>query len=431
MFVYGRILRKSFKNQKKRIILAVISVIMGASLISALVSVYLNIEEKVGKELSSYGPNIVVKPKEQGIQLEISGVNYSNSRNQKYLREDELYKIKKIFWKYNIIGFSPYLNTVVKVVEKDRSESVVLTGTWFNKDLDIPSEAFDTAKVGVQTIAPWWTVDGKWVKDEENKSEAILGAAVAKELKKETGDNIRIKYNDKEIDLKIVGILHTGGEEENQIFTNLSIVQDLMEVPDKISEIKVSAAITPDDEFAKRDITKMTKEEYDRWYCTPYIDSIALQIEEVITGSDALPIEQVASAQGGFLKKIKLMMLLISIVGITASVLGVLTTMTTSILERRKEIGIIKAIGSQSKQVIILFLGEMSIIGIVGGIIGYGVGIGLAQLIGNAVFNSKIAISVEMLPVTIITAIVITLLGGMVPVKNALKIDPVVVLRGQ
>ncbi|TDT57260.1 ABC transporter permease [Fonticella tunisiensis] len=427
--MYRRIILKSFKIRRKQIALAVIAVIMGASLISALAGVYLNIEEKVGKELSSYGANIIVKPKDDGIQLEIGGVNYGSNKQQNYLREDELYKIKKIFWKYNILGFSPSLNTVVKAGPKN--ESIVLTGTWFEKELEIPDETFKTTKAGVKTVSSWWTVDGKWINDEDNKPEAILGAAAAKQLKNKVGDVIRIRYNGKSIDLKVVGILHTGGEEENQIFTNLSIVQDLMGLKGKISEIKVSAAITPEDEFAKRDITKMTKEEYDRWYCTPYISSIALQIEEVITGSDAQPIEQIASAQGNFLKKIKLMMMLITLVAVAASALGVMTAMTTSILERRKEIGIIKAIGAQTSQTLALFMTEISAIGIIGGVIGYGAGIGLAQLIGNAVFNSRIVVNVIVFPLTIIIAIGITLIGCLIPIRNALKIDPVIVLRGE
>lgn len=427
--MYGRIIRKSFKIRKNRIALAVLAVIMGASLISALAAVYLNIEEKIGKELSSYGANIIVKPKDDTIQLEIGGVDYSSNKQQSFLKEDELFKIMKIFWKYNILGFSPYLNTIAKVGSKE--ESIVLTGTWFNKELDIPGEKLKTAKVGVKTVAPWWTVDGNWIKDEENKPEAILGAAVAKQLKNKIGDTIKVQYNGKTVDLKVVGILHTGGEEENQIFTNLSVVQDLMGLKGKVSEIKVSSAITPEDEFAKKDITQMNKEEYDRWYCTPYISSIALQIEEVITGSDAQPIEQIASAQGSFLKKIKLMMMLITIVAVVASALGVMTAMTTSILERRKEIGVIKAIGAQTKQTLTLFMAEIGAIGIIGGIIGYGAGIGLAQLIGDAVFNSKVMINVIVFPVTILIAIGITMIGSLIPIRSALKIDPVVVIRGE
>ncbi|KUO58422.1 MAG: hypothetical protein APF84_01635 [Gracilibacter sp. BRH_c7a] len=427
--MYGRILRKSIKVRRKRIILAVIAVIMGASLISALTGVYLNIEEKVGKELSSYGANIIVKPKGDDISLEIGGVNYSSNQQQNFLKEDELYKIKKIFWKYNILGFSPYLSTVVKVGPEN--ESVVLTGTWFDKEIDIPDEAFKSARVGVKTIAPWWTVDGEWINDEENKPEAILGSAVAKQLENRAGDTVSINYNGKMIELKVVGILHTGGEEENQIFTNLATVQGLTGLQGKVSEIKVSAAITPEDDFAKKDITQMTKEEYIRWYCTPYISSIALQIEEVITDSDALPIEQIASAQGNFIKKIKLMMMLITLVAVAASALGVMTAMTTSILERRKEIGVIKAIGARTNQIIALFMAEVAAIGVIGGIIGYGLGIGLAQVIGNAVFNSTVAINVIVLPVTIIIAIGITMIGSMIPIRNALKIDPVIVLRGE
>ncbi|HML35156.1 ABC transporter permease [Sporomusa sphaeroides] len=424
--MFLRIIGQSLKVRYKRILLAIAAVLMGASVAAALLNVYFSLNDKVGRELKNYGANIVVNPKNNALQLEMDGVNYTPVAERQYLDEAEIYKVKKIFWKYNIVGFNPYLDTVVQV----QGQNVTLTGTWFDKEIAVPQEAYKTVAAGMKTVAPWWQVEGSSIAADD-RQHVIMGAALAERFRVKPGDNIEFTYNQQRRTMQVAGIVNTGGAEDSQIYANLAVVQALLGLPNKYSQLKVSALITPDDALAKRNPETMTAKEYERWYCTPYMDSITLQIDEVLKNGQAKPIQQIAQAENKFLAKMNLLMLLVTVMALLAAALGVMTTMTTTVLERRKEIGILKAIGVEIQQVALLFLGEAAAIGLVGGIGGYAAGIGLAKFIGQSVFNAQITPDIQVLPLTISIAIAVALLGSSLPVWRATRIEPVVVLRGE
>ncbi|MDT8900126.1 ABC transporter permease [Anaeroselena agilis] len=421
-----RIIWQSLKVRYKRILLAVIAVLMGASVAAALLNVYYSLNDKVGRELKNYGANIIVTPKADALQLEIDGVNYTPVTERQYLDETEIYKIKKIFWKYNIVGFNPYLDTVVQV----QGQNVTLTGTWFDREIAVPKEAFKTVEAGIKTVAPWWQVEGNSIAADD-RQHVIVGAALAEKFGLKPGDNVEFTYNQQRRSMQVSGIVNTGGPEDNQIYANLAVVQELLGLPNKYSQLKVSALITPDDGLARKNPDAMTQKEYIRWYCTPYIDAITFQIDEVLKNGQAKPIQQIAQAENKFLSKMNLLMLLVTIMALMAAALGVMTTMTTTVLERRKEIGILKAIGVEIPQVALLFLSEAAAVGLVGGVAGYAAGIGLAKFIGQSVFNAQITPDIQVLPLTIGIALAVALTGSSLPVWRATRIEPVVVLRGE
>ena len=131
------------------------------------------------------------------------------------------------------------------------------------------------------------------------------------------------------------------------------------------------------------------------------------------------------------LGKIEDMMFLVTIIALIASALGVMTTMTTSVIERKKEIGLMKSIGAENKSIITLFLSEASIIGLLGGIIGFIIGIILSQFIGMSVFNTTISPRIEIIPLILILSIGVALLASIIPVRRAVKVEPAIVLRGE
>ncbi len=428
MFFY-KVLFKSFVQRKKRILLAVLAVVMGASLASALINIYLNVDEKVGKELRSFGPNIVVEPRSNELSLEVGGVTLNSGSGGRYIREDELFKLKKIFWKYNIVGFAPYLSLAVKAGAGE--EKVALTGTWFEKEVPVPGEEFKSFTAGARIISPWWKVDGQWVLNPDDKSKAMIGSAVARSLKLKVGDSFQVIYGDKKHPLKVAAIVDAGGSDDKQIFVNLPVVQGLAGLENKVARVKVSAMIVPEDDFSRRDNKTMTPEEFERWYCTPYISAIVKQIEEVFPDADAEPIAQIAQAEGNMMQKIKLTVLFVTLIALAASALGVTTVMTANVLERRKEIGMIKAIGAENLQVALLFAGEAAAIGIAGGVTGYLIGLGLAKFIAATVFVTEMKPEVMVLPATVVIALAVALLGSILPVRRAIGTEPVVVLRGE
>ena len=130
------------------------------------------------------------------------------------------------------------------------------------------------------------------------------------------------------------------------------------------------------------------------------------------------------------LNEIEWLMLLVTGVVLVASGMSVASTMTTTVLERRKEIGLMKALGAENRRIATLFFAEAGAIGIMGGLLGYFVGLGLAQVIGWQVFDTAISWRGVVFPVTVGVAVLVALVASRTPVKTALHIDPVVTLRG-
>ena len=135
MFI--RILRKSLSKRKSRISIAIVSVIMGAAIATALLTVSMDVSEKVGYEFRKYGANLMIVPESDTIEVGFPGVDFGTVTDQKYINESDLWKIKTISWRNNVLGFTPFLYQVVTIGENENEQSVVLVGTYFNKDIEI------------------------------------------------------------------------------------------------------------------------------------------------------------------------------------------------------------------------------------------------------------------------------------------------------
>ncbi len=410
----GKIIKSSFINQKKAITLMVTSIAVGTALVSSLLTISIEIVGKVSKELRSFGANIILEPKIEGL-VDISG-------QARFLRYDDIIKAKTIFWRHNIIGIAPFLELEKTVTLKNSNHTVRVSGTWIEKKLSLPGESGHFL-AGTKTVFPWWGIDGNWPHSDED---IIIGSSLASRLNIKIGDNILIENKN----FNVSGILHTGGKEEDHIYLNLETLQELSHMKGKISRIFVSALTTPMDEFAYRDPDTMTKTEYEKWYCTGYVTSIAKQLEEVFSGSKAKPIWHIAETEGRVLERLKILIYLISIISIIASALGVSTTMIMSILRRIEEIGLMKALGADKIKIIVIFLTEGLLIGILGGLLGYIISLYLSKYIGIQVFNTGLEQKGILLPVSIIIATSITIIGTILPIKRALKIKPSIVLKG-
>jgi len=414
--MFLRILRKSLQKRKSRIAIAVLSVIIGAAVATALLSVSMDVTEKVGYEFSKYGANLLVVPESDTIEVGFPGVGFGSVTEQKYINESDLWKIKSIFWRDNVLGFAPLLYQVVNIGEGESEQTVVLVGTYFNKDVEIFEPDSTVFKTGIQTISPWWEVEGEWITNQNDTTASMIGSNVAEKLDLEIGNPYIIKYNENYEDvlnettynLTVVGIITTGGNEDDQIFVNLQVAQNISNRNDKVHIVQVSALCNA---------------------CP--VDTFATEIEEKIPYADARTVNQLVNAEMNILGKISNMMFLITIVALLASALGVMTTMTTSVIERQKEIGLMKSIGAENKKIISLFISEAAIIGVIGGIVGFVIGVILSQFIGFSVFNSSITPRFEIILVAIGISVGVSLLASIIPVRRAVKVEPAIVLRGE
>lgn len=418
--MFSRILRKSLSKRKSRIAIAIISVLMGAAIATALLSVSMDVSEKVGFEFRKYGANLMVVPKSDTIEVGFPGVDFGAVTEQRYINESDLWKIKSIFWRNNVLGFAPLLYQVVEIKGGEEKQNVVLSGTYFNKDIEIikPYSQYDDPifNTGIKIISPWWDVNGSWIENSSDNTSSMVGKNVAEKIGLKIGDSYTISYirdyedptNFSNYNLTVIGIIETEGNEDNQIFVNLPVVQNITGLYGKIHTVQVSALCNE---------------------CP--VDTFAYEIQGAIPYVEARTVKQLVSAEMNILGKIEDMMFLVTIVALLASALGVMTTMTTSVIERKKEIGLMKSVGAENKKIIALFLGEATIIGIIGGILGYIIGFLLSQVIGMSVFNTSISSRFEVLPIAIGISIGVSLLASILPVRKATKVEPAVVLRGE
>jgi putative ABC transport system permease protein len=161
------------------------------------------------------------------------------------------------------------------------------------------------------------------------------------------------------------------------------------------------------------------------------VDTFAREIEKKLPYVEARTVKQLVSAEMGILLKIEKLLLLVTLAALLASALGVMTTMTTAVIERQREIGLMKCLGAENARIAALFFAEAALIGVIGGLLGYFAGILLAKFIGISVFGVTIASRIEVLPVAICVSLAVVVLASALPVRRATKVDPVVVLRGE
>ena len=426
-----RMIRGVLFHQKGKMLLIALTIALGASLATGMLNVVLGVEEKVNKELKNYGANIVVKPKDSSLLSDIYDVGGGAELNTAYLREDELGKLKTIFWAFNIVDFTPFLDTRVQIPD---GSAVSMTGTWFNHHLDLPTgESLDAGVVGMRS---WWDItEGRWLdeSDENAAGEIMAGTVLAVQHGWHAGDVIRLKGLNGEKDVTLVGIYDAGGDEDEQLYAALDLVQELTNLENRVASIEVSALTTPDNELARRaakNPAALSSRDYETWYCTAYVSAICYQIQEVITGSVATAVRKVAESEGTILDKTKLLMILITALSLIGSALGISNLVTASVMERSQEIGLLKAIGAKDRSVTGVVMTEILITALLGFAAGYVMGFGFAQLIGHSVFGSSIDMDPKVAPIVAGLIALVTIAGSLPAIRTILRLRPAEVLHG-
>lgn len=415
--MFLRLLYQSFRRQQRGKLLAGIAVTLGVAVATAMIAVGVDVGDKINRELRAYGANIVVYPEDAALQVRIGDEEVKPASAGAHLKESLLPNIKGIFWGHNILAFAPFLETQVQ----GKSSSIRVLGTYFDKQLRFGTEDFST---GVEKLYPWWRVQGAWPSDDGTG--VLVGSQLASRIGKQPGDLIDLSG----LSAHITGILNSGGTEDNTLIAPLALVQQLAHAPDAIDKIYVSALTKPEDAFARRDPGRMTTADRDRWYCSPYANSIAFQLREVFPGARGEQIRQAAQNEGTVLSHISGMMLLIAVASLFAAALAVSAAMATTILERRQEVGLMKSLGATASTITSLLVCEATLLALGAGVIGFLLGDLLAQRVGHTVFHSGVAMSPVLLPMVILLALLVTIGGSAAAIRRALKLDPVLVLRG-
>lgn len=432
--MFLRIVSDSFTRKPRRKILTAAALALGMAVATATLTVALDVGDRLAREFRSLGANLLVTPASDTLPLEIGGVDYRPVDAGAYLPESDLGKLKTIFWRNNVMGFAPFLDVPVAIAPDGSPANAQgnsheeLIGTWYSHSVQVPDGGapFTT---GISATDPWWHVDGRWFADAAD--EAVAGTALAQRLNLRAGSRIKIAAGGNSRTLTITGTVSTGGREDNAILAPLQIAQGLAGRSGQYRRLLVSALTKPADTFSERDPSTMTPVEYDRWYCSPYISSISHQIQQQLPGVEVRAIRQVAEGEGRILTRVSGLMWIVTIAALFAAALAVGATSATTVLERRDEIGLMKALGASRRAVSSFFVAEQLLLALVGGVLGFVLGIILARALGVGIFGVAPALRWILLPIVLVLAAVVALLGSLLPLGHASRVDPAPVLRGE
>ena len=428
--MFLRLVADSFGRQPRRKLLTGAALALGMAVVTAAFSVSLDVGDRLAHEFRGLGANLLITSQADSLPLEIGGVDYRPVDAGSYLPESDLGKLKTIFWRNNIVGFAPVLE--VPVVAKLLSPEALpikatLIGTWARHSVLIPDGR--TYVTGMEQTNSWWNVDGRWFDDQA--SECLVGKSLAARLGVKVGDQLSIHAFDPSIGFKITGILSSGGPEDDAVIVPLNRAQLLAGKPGEYRRLYVSALTKPEDDFARRNPSTMNAADLERWSCSPYASSIAYQIQQVLPGVDARVIRRVAEGEGTILTRVRTLLWLATFAALLAAVLAVGASSAASVIERRSEIGLMKAIGAGSGTIGFLLAAEQLLLAFVGGGVGYALGIILARLLGERIFGVAPEPSILVFVVVIVLAAIVTLLGSAIPLRRASRYEPAPILRGE
>ncbi|MFT4109554.1 ABC transporter permease [Propionicimonas sp.] len=425
--MFARMILRALRRQPAKKLMIALTICLGAALTTSMLAVMLDIGDKVKQELSSYGANIEVTPKGSSV---VSDTYQTDGSAAGALKESELPRLKTIFWANNLEDFAPYLTVAVEDPSGDGA-SLSLVGTWFDHTLDVPDGG--TVETGLSRLRAWWEVEGVWAAD-SGPAELMVGRAVADARGWKVGDAVALSTARRSVQARVAAIFTGGDDEDELVYAPLALAQELAGRSGELDRVEVRAITTPENELsqrAERDPTSLSAADWETWYCTAYVSSISYQIEETLTDSVAKPVRQIADTEGVILDKTQLIMTLIAVLAMVGAALGIANLVTASVMERSAEIGLLKAIGARNGAVVALVLGEMLVVGFVGGLVGFGLGLGLAQVIGQWVFSSWIILRPMVLPVMAALVTSMILLGCLPSLRALARLQPSDVLHGK
>jgi len=423
--MFFRLLMESFRRQRRRKLLAGIAILLGTTAVTAMLALATTIGDRIHKELAVYGANIIVYPKADQLEVKVGGVDIKPASGGTYIKESDLEKLKTIFWANNITGVSPEnkIEGYIALQNDTEAQKVSWIRVWFN-------HTFGNLTTGAPAMHPWWKLQGKWPSDND-AVEVAVGSHIAKRLQLALGDRFTLAQMGQIGPLKAVvtGIVTTGDSTDDAILSPLESIG----VPG-LDRVEISARTKPEDAFARKNPETLSPKDHDRWYCSPYANSIAYQIREAIPGAEAEQVRRVEQSEGNVLNRISGLMWLISAAALLAAGFAVSAAMATAILERRGEIGLMRSLGASKGAIALLFYAETGLLAVFAGSLGYLAGSGLAAWLGARIFRgdggaAEAVLIPVLLPVVVTLAFVVAIAGSTPSVRTALRMEPSAILR--
>lgn len=240
----------------------------------------------------------------------------------------------------------------------------------------------------------------------EKKGEVLAGIKLKEALKITEGDNVSLHTEEGVMNYSVSGFIESGRAEDSSFLLSLEDAWRLLGTDRMLSAVLVRGEAGE-------------------------TESIADEIEKALSSVSVKTIRQVAVAEVSLLYKMQLLMILVSIIVLFAASVSVAGTVGANVIERREEIGLMKALGATANNIRTFYVAESTLIGIVGGIDGFILGYIFTQAVSWKAFGSFITIPFFLVPLSVLAGLLISLFASHFPVRDALKYNPAVILRGE
>jgi putative ABC transport system permease protein len=342
-------------------------------------------EKDVADKLDQFGSNILLLP-ETGETLSFGGVTVGTSQG-KELDMAMIPQMKTIQNKETLATISPKLLADADI----QGKRALLVGVDFTQEL---------------RLKKWWKINGLEKGQMPEVHEILLGSDVARILNLSPQQHVQIKGQD----FQVRGIIQPTGSIENDqaIFMDLTILQKVENKPTAVSLIEAAAFC----------------------YTCP-IEEVTRQLREKLPDVKVTALQATLQSRDDTVQRFSLFAIVISVILLITSGFVVAMSMISSVKERTRDIGVLRAIGFRKGHIIQMLFLEVSFVSLIGGLIGFGLGMGLAMKFGSVI--AQMTVHVPWQPILAIysvgAALVVSLLASIYPAWSAAKLDPVEALR--
>ncbi len=373
---FGRtMLWRALSVRRARAAVAVASIVVGAAVVTALTSLYFDISIKMSQELRAYGANFYVGARPDGPGMDQAAYDALIAE----IDETQL------------TAASPFLYGVVRL----DLGNAVLAGVDFD---------------GLRRIYPYWQVEGSWISVAFDDRNAMIGRSLADKMELQVGSTVTLlnQQTGFQTKVRIKGIFESGGSEDDQIFVTIALARQVLDAPDR-ADLAMLSIVAQGNEA----------------------DILAERLNTAFPALDARPIRKISQSDGLILQKITGFMALVAVLILAITTVCVNAVLLAIVQERTPEIGLEKALGADDRRIMKQFLAEIMIIALVGVVLGMLLGFGLAQLLGQTVFNAWVALRPVVVPLTALVTVVVAAGAAIIPLRRATRIEPARVLRGE
>jgi len=363
-----RFMARAIMERKSRVAVAVLSVTIAVGIIVSSLGISLGIRTKLGGELKAYGANVMV------------------SRPGGFLEDNETLRLA-LSPENGVEHFDMQLYSGAEVSDPgaaDEAVRVELIGMELDK----------AASLRINGSLP------------DGPDEILVGANVRDAFGLGLGQTLRVDFDGKVHAMRVSGFVETGGPEDGALIAGIQRARELTGLGGKASAVLVRAD-------------------------TSRLDETVANLRDALKGAEVKTLSQVARAEQSFLGKIEMLMALVAFTVLVASSISVNSTMSATVLERLKEIGLMKALGGTRRQIGAFFMAEGIAIGCIGGMLGYALGYLGAQAVSKGAFGSFIPVPLYLLLGGVLAGAALSVAASLWPLLGALRYRPSVVLRGE